>query len=171
MSILSSKKIKLTLFGLLMVVVLASGLFVWVRVESAQKQVNTGLFGSVAIKGYDTIAYHVEGRALKGNSEFSYEWNDAIWHFSNANNRDLFAANPERYAPQYGGFCASSIAAGGFVSNISLAVGDIDPEAWKIVDGKLFMSWTKARSDKWLKNAAANISKADQNWANVMMKN
>jgi YHS domain-containing protein len=56
-----------------------------------------------AIRGYDTVAYHTENRAVKGNSEFYYEWNDAEWHFASAENRDLFAADPERYAPQFGG--------------------------------------------------------------------
>ena len=58
----------------------------------------------IAIKGYDPVAYHTEGRAVKGNKNFSYNWNDAEWYFANAENRDLFAANPERYAPQYGGY-------------------------------------------------------------------
>ena len=67
------------------------------------KPVNTGWFG-IAIKGYDTVAYHTEGRALKGKNEFFFQWNDAKWLFGSAANRDLFAADPERYAPQYGGY-------------------------------------------------------------------
>jgi hypothetical protein len=66
-------------------------------------KVNTTFFG-VAIKGYDTVAYHTEGRAVKGRSEYVHEWNDSKWHFASARNRDLFAADPERYAPQYGGY-------------------------------------------------------------------
>ena len=58
----------------------------------------------IAIHGYDTVAYHTVNRAVKGKSEFSYEWNDAEWHFASAKNRDLFAADPDRYAPQYGGY-------------------------------------------------------------------
>ena len=58
----------------------------------------------IAIHGYDTVAYHTENRAVKGKKEFSHEWNDAEWHFASAENRDLFAADPDRYAPQYGGF-------------------------------------------------------------------
>ncbi len=58
----------------------------------------------IAIHGYDTVAYHTENRAVKGKSEFSYEWNDAEWHFASAENRDLFAADPDRYAPQNGGY-------------------------------------------------------------------
>ena len=66
-------------------------------------EINKSFFG-VAIKGYDTVAYHTQGRAVKGKSEFSHKWNDAKWYFANAENRDMFAANPERYAPQYGGY-------------------------------------------------------------------
>ena len=58
----------------------------------------------IAIKGYDPVAYHTEGRAVKGNKSFSYNWNNAEWYFANAENRDLFAASPDRYAPQYGGY-------------------------------------------------------------------
>ena len=72
----------------------------WVR---AADPVNTTLFG-VAIKGYDAVAYHTENRAVKGRSEFSHKWNDARWYFASAANRDLFAADPERFAPQYGGY-------------------------------------------------------------------
>jgi YHS domain-containing protein len=73
------------------------------NIAMAFEQVNTTFFG-VAIKGYDTVAYHTEGRAVKGSSEFSHKWNDAKWYFTNPENRDLFAADPERYAPQYGGY-------------------------------------------------------------------
>jgi YHS domain-containing protein len=69
----------------------------------AADNVNT-TFSGVAIKGYDPVAYHTEGRAVEGKSKFSYNWNDAKWYFSSAENRDLFAADPERYAPQYGGY-------------------------------------------------------------------
>ena len=69
----------------------------------ALDKVNTTIFG-VAIKGYDAVAYHTEDRAIKGSSQFSHNWNDAKWYFSSAENRDLFAADPERFAPQYGGY-------------------------------------------------------------------
>jgi YHS domain-containing protein len=61
-------------------------------------------FWGVAIKGYDPVAYFAKGRPVKGLKEFSYKWNDAKWYFSSAQNRDLFASDPERYAPQYGGY-------------------------------------------------------------------
>ena len=71
---------------------------------SALDQVNSTFFFGVAIKGYDTVAYHTEGRAVKGQREYAHKWNDAKWYFASAENRDLFAADPERYAPQYGGY-------------------------------------------------------------------
>ncbi len=70
---------------------------------SAIDQVNSTFFG-VAIKGYDTVAYHTEGRAVKGQRKYSHKWNDAKWYFTSAEHRDLFAADPVRYAPQYGGY-------------------------------------------------------------------
>ncbi len=103
MAKLNSKTIKLSLLGLLVAVVLGGVLAIWVVPGKAHKTVNTNWFG-VAIEGYDTVAYHTEGRAVKGDSEFSYVWNDAKWYFASAKNRELFAADPERYAPQYGGY-------------------------------------------------------------------
>ena len=85
------------------ITVVASLLFLNTHLAMAFEEVNKTFFG-VAIKGYDTVAYHTEGRAVKGKSEFSHKWNDAKWYFINAANRDLFAADPQRYAPQYGGY-------------------------------------------------------------------
>ena len=89
--------------GILMVVFLVGVLAMETKAEPLKKKINSDTFG-VAIEGYDTVAYFTEGRAMKGKSEFSYNWNDAKWYFASAGNRDLFAANPERYAPKYGGY-------------------------------------------------------------------
>ncbi len=75
----------------------------WASAGNAFDKINQTFFGT-AIKGYDTVAYHTEGHAVKGKSKYSHEWNDAKWHFASAENRDLFAANPEKYTPQYGGY-------------------------------------------------------------------
>ena len=77
--------------------------FTGVNSVAALDKINQNFFG-VAIKGYDTVAYHTERRAVKGSKKFSHEWNDAKWYFSSAENRDLFVAEPERFAPQYGGY-------------------------------------------------------------------
>ena len=70
----------------------------------AFKDVSQSFFTGISISGYDTVAYHTESRAVKGKKEFSHKWNDATWHFVSAENRDLFASDPERYAPQFGGY-------------------------------------------------------------------
>ena len=90
---------------MIVVVLIGGGLFVYVQAttEVISQRVNTDAFG-VAILGYDTVAYHTEGRPVKGKSEFAHSWNDAVWHFANAENRNLFAADPDRYAPKYGGY-------------------------------------------------------------------
>jgi len=87
----------------MLITLVASTVILFTSTGMAFDEVNTNFFG-VAIKGYDTVAYHSEGRAVKGKSEFSHKWNDAKWYFSSAENKDLFAADPERYAPQYGGY-------------------------------------------------------------------
>ena len=99
---------------------------------AAADGVNTGYFGNVAIRGYDPVAYFTEGRPTKGSPEISHDWLGATWHFSNARHRDAFASEPIRYAPQYGGFCALGTAN-------EEASANIDPEAWRIVGGKLYL--------------------------------
>ena len=99
MKIILSKTLKPTLLGVLAVALLLN----WTGIGIAFEKVNQTFWG-VAIKGYDTVAYHTEGRAVKGHSKYSHEWNDAKWHFTSAENRDLFVSDPERYAPKYGGY-------------------------------------------------------------------
>ncbi len=92
---------------------------------------------NVAIQGYDTVAYFVDSKATKGKSEFEHSWQDARWQFASTTNRDLFAANPNRYAPQYGGYCSLGLAAGEYANG--------NPEAWSIVDGKLYLKKAKTK--------------------------
>lgn len=127
-----------------------------VLADSTNKMVATDP-DNVAIKGYDTVAYFTEGQATKGEHEIVASWNDAQWHFASTTHRDLFAENPERYAPQFGGFCASGLSQGKKVT--------ADPEAWTIVDGKLYMKFNKDSRDRWRKDTDENIKKAEQNWA------
>ena len=122
----------------------------------ATNEENTKEYG-VAIKGYDTVAYFTDSRAIKGKSEYAYNWNDASWYFSKPENRDLFAANPDRYAPQFRGHCAYGLAKGMLVA--------ADPEEWTIVDGKLYMNYDRSFRDSWRQDKAAMIKKAEENWA------
>jgi len=110
----------------------------------------------IAIRGYDAVAYHTEGRAVKGTSDFVHTWESAHWHFASAANRDRFAANPEQYAPQHGGYC-----------NMAMAKDQVkagDPNAWAIIDGKLRLYASTKGRDNFQKNTAANVGLAARNW-------
>lgn len=114
---------------------------------------------ATAIKGYDTVAYFKEGKALKGNTSFTFSWHGMIWQFTTQENRDLFAASPEKYAPQYDGYCAWAMSE----SRKALT----DPEVWKIVDGKLYLNCSQSAYEKWSRDIPGNIKKADKNWKNI----
>jgi YHS domain-containing protein len=111
---------------------------------------------NVAIHGYDTVAYFTEGKPTKGKGEFEQTWQDARWRFASATNSELFKANPERYAPQFGGYCSGGLAAGEFANG--------DPEAWTIVDGKLYFVKTKEIRENWRKAPEAYNVIAEYNW-------
>ena len=110
----------------------------------------------VAIRGYDPVAYFTESRPITGSSEFEVSWNDVRWRFASAAHRDLFVSDPERYSPQFGGLCAWGLAIGKHF--------DADPETWAIVDGKLYLTYSKSASDKLQANMAENLKKAEENW-------
>ncbi len=109
-----------------------------------------------AIRGYDTVAYFTESKAVKGSKEFTTNWNNADWYFSSKENLVLFKQNPEKYAPQYGGYCAYALA--------HEHVANTDPEAWKIVDDRLFLNYNKGVQEKWSKDIPGFIKKADDYW-------
>jgi len=114
---------------------------------------------NIAIKGYDTVAYFTEGRAIKGNSKYSYKWEEVDWQFSSQQNRDLFAEAPVKYAPQFGGHCANGMSKG--------VVAGADPTQWTIVDGKLFLKYNLKARDHWRDNKTVMIAKAEENWAEI----
>ena len=116
-----------------------------------------------AIKGYDPVAYFQVGQALKGNDAFSFQWHDITWYFSTKENRDLFATRPEKYAPQYDGYCAWAM------TEERKAI--TDPEVWKIVDGKLYLNCSREAYEKWSRDIPGNIKKADTNWLKFSGKN
>ena len=110
----------------------------------------------VAIKGYDAVAYIKVGKALLGNEAYTFQWHDMTWCFLTKENRDLFAANPEKYAPQYDGYCAWAM------TEARKAV--TDPKVWRIIDGKLYLNCSEAAYEKWSRDIPGNIKKADANW-------
>ena len=115
----------------------------------------------LAIRGTDPVAYFTEGEVVEGSSEFEYEWQGATWRFSSAENQELFAENPEAYAPQYGGYCAQAMSEGSVVST--------DPEAWKIVDGKLYLNYSPEVQKQWVQDIPGHIAKADANWPDALV--
>lgn len=127
----------------------------------AEKPVNTTLFG-VAIKGYDPVAYFVDGKPVPGTSDFAFDWNGATWRFASAAHRDAFKVAPEKYAPQYGGFCAWAVSQG--------YTAGINPEAWKIENGKLYLNYNLEVQKKWAGDIPGHIAKADVNWPKLLKK-
>jgi YHS domain-containing protein len=140
--------------------VAALTMLAWSASASAGTSINTGYFGDVAIEGYDPVAYFTEARAVEGSDEFALDWLGATWLFANAEHRDLFAAQPVKYAPQYGGHCALGTAFGESTANI-------DPEAWSIVDGKLYLQYSKSGRQGWEQDRTNRIAAADQNWPEI----
>jgi len=112
-----------------------------------------------AIKGYDPVAYFTQKKPVQGGANITYDWQGATWHFASADNRELFKQDPEKYAPQYGGWCAYGWAQG--------YPAKIEPEAWSIVDGKLYLNYSKSIQADWKKKQAGFIKTADKNWANA----
>ena len=110
----------------------------------------------IAVKGYDVVAYFTANKPVMGSPSFTHNWNGATWQFSNAANRDRFAAAPEKFAPQYGGYCAYGVSQGHAVP--------IDPEAWKIIDGKLYLNYSKSVQKTWFEDTPKYIQDADKNW-------
>ena len=116
----------------------------------------------VAIKGYDPVAYFTDRKPVKGSREFEYFWMGAKWRFSTAGHKDLFIKDPDKYAPKYGGYCAYAVSQG--------TTADIDPDAWKIVDGRLYLNLSKKIQDRWSKDIPGYIKKADENWPRIFKK-
>ncbi|PLS20852.1 YHS domain-containing (seleno)protein [Neptunicoccus cionae] len=111
---------------------------------------------TVAIDGTDTVAYFSEGKPVAGSRDHSVDWNGSTWLFANAGNAAAFAADPEKYAPQYGGYCAFAMANG--------YVAPTEPDAWSIVDGKLYLNFNLSVRSKWQTDIPGNIKKADAHW-------
>ena len=105
------------------------------------------------------VAYFTAGKAVEGDSGFSHKWNGSEWHFAIAENRDMFAAAPEKYAPQYGGYCAYAVSQGYTAS--------VDPKAWTIVEDKLYLNYSKSVQSTWEKDIPGYITAADGHWPKV----
>ena len=116
-----------------------------------------------AINGYDPVAYFTQGKPVEGKSAFTMDWMGATWRFASAANRDAFAKDPARYAPQYGGYCAWAVSQGYSAST--------DPDAWKVVGGKLYLNYSKGVQRQWEKGGVDKlIAVGDANWPGIKAK-
>ena len=127
---------------------------------SATDPINQTTFGGVAIDGYDPVAYFTDGKPVEGDKAYSYEWMGATWRFASQEHKDLFSADPDKYAPQYGGYCAYAVSQG--------KTAGIDPDAWKIVDGKLYLNYNKKIQKTWESDQASYIKAANKNWPEIV---
>lgn len=117
---------------------------------------------NLALRGYDAVAYFTDGQAVRGLPQFETAWNGARWRFASAAHRDTFLKTPEKYAPQFGGYCAWAVG-----HNYT---ADGDPEAWKIVDGRLYVNYSKRVQRKWEADLDEYIRKGQANWPEVLKK-
>jgi YHS domain-containing protein len=123
-------------------------------------EIYTTAFSQKAVGGYDPVAYFTQGAPVKGERDFSYDYKGALWLFSSAENRDVFIADPDAYAPQYGGYCAWALAQN------KLAKGD--PKYWNIVDGRLYLNYNAKVQRDWLEDIPGFIEKADRFWPGIL---
>lgn len=126
----------------------------------AASPIYTEVFSSTAVSGYDTVAYFTEGAPVKGSDDFKTKYKGATWKFSSTENLEKFKENPEKYAPQYGGYCAYAVAQGTTASG--------DPKQWKIVDGKLYLNYNAEIKARWEKDIPGYIKEANKNWPGLI---
>jgi YHS domain-containing protein len=112
-----------------------------------------------AIDGYDVVAYFTDAKPVKGDKQFSHPWEGATWYFASAAHRDLFKADPKKYAPAFGGFCAYGVSQGYKVK--------IEADAWDIVEGVLYLNYDIGVQKSWRKDRQGYIAKAKNNWTNI----
>ena len=113
-----------------------------------------------AIRGYDPVAYFTVGEPIKGSDQYTFEWEGGTFKFASADNMELFKAEPTKYAPQYGGYCAYAVSNG--------YTATTDPDAWSIVDGKLYLNYSLGVRERWLEDVPGHIAAADKNWPGVL---
>ena len=113
-----------------------------------------------AIRGYDPVAYFTIGKPTKGSDQFTASWQGATFKFASAANLELFKNDPAAYVPQYGGYCAYAVSKGATAGTV--------PEAWTIVDGKLYLNYSLSVRQRWRKDVPGHVRAADRNWPGVI---
>lgn len=132
-------------------------------VSYAQDAISTGFFSNKALNGYDTVAYFTDNQAVEGSAKFVTEYQGADWYFASQQHLDLFLIDPEKYAPQYGGYCAWAVSA-------KNDFAPSDPTKWAIVDGKLYLNYDQTIKQKWDLDPALHIQQADAHWPALINK-
>lgn len=123
---------------------------------AASVYAQTNQSNGIALQGYDPVAYFENAQAILGQKEITAQHNDVVYQFSSENNKALFLNNPDQYEPQYGGYCAYGMSNG--------YKAPIQPEAFTIVDNKLYLNYSLKVKEMWLKEQAARIEKANYTW-------
>lgn len=129
---------------------------------AALEPVDKTFLGGLAAEGYDVVAYFTDGRAVEGSKVFETTWNGAAWRFASEAHRQLFQKEPERYAPQFGGYCAWAVSQGYTASG--------DPQAWTIVGGKLYLNYDADVQRKWEADRESLIPRGEANWPRLLGK-
>ena len=118
--------------------------------------------GDAVIGGYDPVAYFRDGKPVKGRRDLAVMWKGGVWYFSSVENRSAFEMNPYAFAPQYGGYCAYAVSRG--------YTAKTEPDAWRIVDGKLYLNYSRQVRSLWARDIPGNIAKANANWPGVLSR-
>lgn len=127
-----------------------------------QAPVHTGILSNLAVGGYDPVAYFTDGRPVRGNAQFRTTYQNYEYRFATAEHLAAFRANPARYLPQYGGYCAWAVAQG------YTAPGN--PQNWRVVDGKLYLNYDDTVQRRWEANIPGFIQSANRNWPRVLSR-
>jgi YHS domain-containing protein len=126
---------------------------------ASARDIHIGSKPGVAADGYDVVAYFTLSRPVEGSANWTHDWRGVTWRFASAAHRDAFAANPERYAPAYGGHCSWAASQGYKASG--------DPMHWRIVDGRLFLNYNRQVHARWLRDVPGFVKAADANWPRI----
>ncbi len=127
---------------------------------AAEDKIYTSFLSSAGAGGYDVVAYFTEGNPVKGNDKFSAEYENADWYFASKTNFEKFKDNPEKYIPQYGGYCPWAVAQGDTASG--------DPLQWTVVNDKLYLNYDAEIQKKWTTDRTNLIVLGDMNWPTVL---
>ncbi|SNZ00566.1 YHS domain-containing (seleno)protein [Flagellimonas pacifica] len=155
------RKKTLKIIGIILVV-LSGVIFIFSKTKRitplswAHNEVNKSMFFATAINGYDPVAYITVNKAIEGDESYSYKWNDATWFFASEENKNTFKENPEKYTPQYGGFCAFAVSKG-FTANSN-------PNVFELIDGKAYFFADESVKTKWLGSKKENLQLSEKNW-------